>query len=403
MAIKKSIVKKVVTSIWIIMGIGAIVLLVAAIKRKDAQHCSGISITIEGVDNNFFVDKKDIANAIALVVGGSVTGKAMTAFDLKKLENTLQKDIWVKTAQLFFDNNNKLVVKVIEREPVARVFTTTGTTFYIDSSLAMLPLSEKFSARLPVFTGFPSDKAVLSQQDSALLKDILTVSVAIQKDSFNMAMIDQVDITSQRIFEMVPKIGNTIIVFGDATNVAAKFYKLQLFYKEVMVKTGWNKYSEINVQYTGQVVAKRKGVEDKSTDSLRTLQLMQAIAENTERLSNDSLHMIATDNENNTTNIDLVQQSIQRDDEPGGSAGGKPAPSIVPVVRPAAVTKPPAVLMPKPASVAVKKLVVTKPFGKVARPKPVVVKPAVKPVVKPKAVLPKPVTKPPVKKAGNEY
>jgi cell division protein FtsQ len=402
MAIKKTIVKKIVTSIWIIMGIGAIVLLVAAIKRKDAQHCSGMSITIEGVDNNFFVDKKDIANTITSVVGGGVTGKAMTAFDLKKLEIALQKDIWVKTAQLFFDNNNKLVVKVIEREPVARVFTTTGTTFYIDSSLAMLPLSEKFSARLPVFTGFPSDKAVLSQQDSALLKDILTVSMAIQKDSFNMAMIDQVDITSQRIFEMVPKIGNTIIVFGDATDVAAKFYKLQLFYKEVMVKTGWNKYSEINVQYNGQVVAKRKGAEDKSTDSLRTLQLMQAIAENTERLSNDSLHMIATDNENNTTNIDLVQQSIQRDDEPGGSASDKPAPSIVPVVRPAAVAKRPAVLIPKPA-VVVKKPVVTKPVGTVARPKPAVVKPAVKPVVKPKALLPKPVTKSPVKKPGNEY
>ncbi|CAN5310196.1 hypothetical protein BH11BAC5_BH11BAC5_04440 [soil metagenome] len=402
MAIKKTIVKKIVTSIWIIMGIGAIVLLVAAIKRKDAQHCSGMSITIEGVDNNFFVDKKDIANTITSVVGGGVTGKAMTAFDLKKLEIALQKDIWVKTAQLFFDNNNKLVVKVIEREPVARVFTTTGTTFYIDSSLAMLPLSEKFSARLPVFTGFPSDKAVLSQQDSALLKDILTVSMAIQKDSFNMAMIDQVDITSQRIFEMVPKIGNTIIVFGDATDVIAKFYKLQLFYKEVMVKTGWNKYSEINVQYNGQVVAKRKGAEDKSTDSLRTLQLMQAIAENTERLSNDSLHMIATDNENNTTNIDLVQQSIQRDDEPGGSASDKPAPSIVPVVRPAAVAKRPAVLIPKPA-VVVKKPLVTKPVGTVARPKPAVVKPAVKPVIKPKAVLPKPIVKPAVKKPGNEY
>ncbi|MDN3657752.1 hypothetical protein QWZ08_19015 [Ferruginibacter paludis] len=403
MVIKKAIVKKIATSIWIAIGIGAIVLLVAAIKRKDAQHCSGMSITIEGVNNNFFVDKKDIANAIAFVVGGSVTGKAMSAFDLKKLEIALQKDVWVKTSQLFFDNNNKLVVKVIEREPVARVFTTAGTTFYIDSSLAMLPLSEKFSARLPVFTGFPSDKAVLSPQDSALLKDILTVSMAIQKDSFNMAMIDQVDITSQRIFEMVPKIGNTIIVFGDATDVAAKFYKLQLFYKEVMVKTGWNKYSEINVQYNGQVVAKRKGAEDKSIDSLRTLQLMQAIAENTERLSNDSLHMITADNENNTTNADLVQQSIQRDDEPGGRATDKPAPSIVSVTKPAAVTKPLVALMPKLASVGVKKPVVAKPAGTVARPKPAVVKPAIRPIVKPKAVLPKPVAKPQVKNPGNEY
>jgi cell division protein FtsQ len=219
-------------------------LLAAAIRKKDAQHCSGVNITIEGVDNNFFVDKKDIINSIKLTVGGSPVGKAVSSFDLRKIESQLEKDIWVKAAQLFFDNNNRLMVYVLEREPVARVFTTGGTTFYIDTSLAMLPLSEKFSARLPVFTDFPSDKIVLSKADSALLKDILTISMAIQKDTFNMAMIDQVDITPQRSFEMIPKIGNNIIVFGDATNVEEKFYKLQLFYRQVMVKAGWSKYSK---------------------------------------------------------------------------------------------------------------------------------------------------------------
>ena len=395
------------TSLWLGMGVGAIVLLVAAIKRKDAQHCSGISITIEGVNNNFFVDKKDILNIITGIVGGSAMGKAISAFDLKQLESSLQKDIWVKTAQLFFDNNNKLMVKVIEREPLVRVFTTTGTTFYIDSSLAMLPLSEKSSARLPVFTRFPSDKIVLTPQDSALLKDILTVSMAIQKDNFNMAMIDQVDITPQRNFEMVPKIGNTIIIFGDATDIEEKFYKLQLFYKEVMVKAGWNKYNEVNVQYKGQVVAKRKGAEDKSSDSLRTLQLMQAIAENTERLSNDSLHSIAPDNENNTTSIDLVQQSIQRDDEHEAFAGERPPPQTVAVVKPAIVSKPAVIKVPKPMLSPVKKPVMAKLVNPPAKPKSAVVKPAVKPLAKPKALLPKPITKPPVKpavkKTGNEY
>ena len=77
------------------------------------------------------------------------------------METELEKNVWIKTAELFFDNNEILQVTVQEREPVARVFTPRGTTFYIDNELAMLPLSEKFSARLPVFTNFPSDKKVL--------------------------------------------------------------------------------------------------------------------------------------------------------------------------------------------------------------------------------------------------
>ncbi|MEI9934022.1 MAG: hypothetical protein WDM71_04060 [Ferruginibacter sp.] len=56
--------------------------------------------------------------------------------------------------------------------------------FTIDSSLRRLPLSEKFSARIPVFTGFPSDRIILSQQDSSLLRDVKSVSLAIQKRFF---------------------------------------------------------------------------------------------------------------------------------------------------------------------------------------------------------------------------
>lgn len=393
--------------LWLAIGTGTIVLLVAAIKKKDGQHCTGVSITIEGVNNNFFVDKKDILNSITEEVGGNPAGKIISAFDLRKLEAQIQKDIWVKSSQLFFDNNNRLMVKVLEREPEARIFTTGGTTFYIDSSLAMLPLSEKFSARLPVFTGFPSDKMVLSHTDSALLKDILTVSMAIQKDSFGMALIDQVDITPQRNFEMIPKLGNTIIVFGDASDVEEKLKKLLLFYRQVMAKAGWNKYSVVNVQYKGQVVAKRKGAGDKSSDSLRTLQLMMAIAENTERQTNDSLHMIAPDNENNTTNIDLIQQSIQRDDEHGSEAVEKPqSQPVAPILTPA-VVKPSVSTVPKPIVLPVKKpvtkkTVIIKSATPLIKPKAAVVKPLVKPTAGdtkiPKAVMPKP-----VKKVTNEY
>jgi cell division protein FtsQ len=294
------------------------------------------------------------------------------------MESALQKNIWVKNAQLFFDNNEKLQVNVLEREPVARVFTTMGTTFYVDSSRAMLPLSDKFSARLPVFTGFPSDKKVLLKADSNLLKDILTISMAIQEDSFHMAMIEQVDITPERSFEMVPKFGNTIIVFGDAKNAKEKLEKLRIFYKEVMVKAGWNKYSEINVQYLNQVVAKRKGADEFKADSLHTLQIMQAIAENAERMASDSLSTIMQDNERNTTNNSIIQESIERDDnnsttntneepQPQGVNSNEKPTSINPA--PVTISKPGATVGTKPAAVAKKPGTVKQPVN-IEKPKP---------------------------------
>jgi hypothetical protein len=113
---------------------------------------------------------------------------------------------------------------------------------------------------------------------------------------------------------MIPKIGSQIIEFGNAADVEEKFNKLQLFYKNVMVKTGWSKYSIINVQYKNQVVAKRRGAEDKTADSVRTLQIMQLIAASAAKQAEDSVQTILQDNNNNTADGSMIQQSIQRED-----------------------------------------------------------------------------------------
>lgn len=367
---------------WIALGGATFFLLAAAIKSKPAKHCKSTEISIHDVSNNFFVDKKDILNTIAMVEGPNFIGKETGSFSLKKLETELEKNVWIRSAELFFDNNEILKVSVKEREPIARIFTSTGTTFYIDDELAMLPLSEKFSARLPVFTSFPGDKKVLSKADSSLLGDIKTISLALQKDTFSMAMIEQVDITPQRIFEMIPKIGNQLIVFGDATDVNAKLDKLKLFYKEIMVKAGWNTYSVINVQYKNQVVAKRKGAEDITADSLRTLQIMKFIAERAQQQAEDSLRQVMQpDNNRNTTDSTMIQQSIQRDDadESGANAETANAGMVPPAAAPATNNA-----KPEPA-----KKPETKPVGKPTA-KPVQKSAEVKkPATKPKAVMQK--------------
>ncbi len=341
------------TTLWVAIGAGIAVLLVAAIRKKDAQYCKGIEIEIRGVDNNYFVDKTDILNSITFIANGNPVGKTVGSFNLRTMERELQKNDWVKSAELFFDNNEILQVIVNEREPVARVFSTTGTSFYIDREGAMLPLSDKFSARLPVFTNFPSDKIVLSKMDSALLKDIKSIGLAIQKDSFRMAMIEQVDITPQRTFEMMPKIGNQLIVFGDASAAEEKFAKMELFYKQVMMKAGWSYYSVINLQYKGQVVAKRRGAEDSAADSLRTLQVMQTIAANAEKQSSDSLQTMLQDNDKNTVDSSMIQHSIQRDENAANHAmiGNDAQPDSMHASKPATkVIQKPKAVMPKRSS-----------------------------------------------------
>jgi hypothetical protein len=147
-----------------------------------------------------------------------------------------------------------------------------------------------------------------------------------------------------------------------ATDIDKKMQKLKLFYKQVMPNESWNKYSVINLQYANQIVAKRRGAEDVTADSLQAIHIMQLIAANAEKQANDSLQTIQLDNNNNTTDSTIIQQSIERDDNEGNTATTNQA-----VLQQPTVTTPkPVVTKPTPV-----KPTNSKPITKPPNPKPV--------------------------------
>src|SRR5690606_14644499 len=119
----------------------------------------------------------------------SLKDKNIRSFDLHLIEDRLRKEVWVKDAELYFDNTRKLQVRITERVPVARIFSTGGGSFYIDSTGKKLPLSAKRSARLPVFTNFPDNswkKKDTNWQpaDERLVDQIRDLSLFLLNDPF---------------------------------------------------------------------------------------------------------------------------------------------------------------------------------------------------------------------------
>lgn len=296
--------KVLVIAVWTLLLTGTVVLLVAAMSKKNSAGISGVEINISGVQNNYFIDKKDVLNILEKVNGKKLQKASIGSLDLSKMEENLQKEEWIKKAELFFDNNNVLQVKITEREPIARIFTLSGASFYIDSSLRRLPLSSKFSARLPVFTSFPTDVRVLKKTDSVLLDQIKILGEYIGTHPFWMAQIDQVDITPEGKFEFIPKLGNQLIRFGDISNYEEKFNKLLAFYKQVQTTIGWNKYSVLDIQFRNQVIGVNRDAAEIKSDSLRSLQIMKGIIAEAQKNANDSTRIqLPTPPENNNDKI----------------------------------------------------------------------------------------------------
>jgi len=313
MAVKINIRKIVSLTLWCTIGAGVLVLLVAAIGYRNSKTCKGYKIEISGPSGTLFIDKRQILDLLSAAGAGKLINKPTATFDLRRMESVLEKNVWIKDAQLFFDNNGVLRVNVTEREPIARIFTVEGNSFYIDSSGAQLPLSDKFTTKLPVFTDYPAAKVRMHGQDSLLTVQVRQLSAFIRSDSFWMAQIAQLDITPERTFELVPTIGNHIIGFGDGNNYEDKFHRLFVFYKQVLSKTGFDKYSRVDVAYAGQVIGTHKGSEGSRQDSLQGMRNIREMIHAAQHLQSDTIHQREmrplenpTQTEQTLTNYDLI-------------------------------------------------------------------------------------------------
>lgn len=262
-------------TLWVLAGAGTVVLFGAAMVKKSHRKVTDVHIEITGAEKHMFIDEKDVLDLMNR--GGRMEGTQLAAVNLRALETQVEKNPWVRNAEMFLDNTNALQVRIEERQPVARIFTMSGNSFYLDSAGLRLPLSDKISARVPMFTGYPSDRPVLSHPDSILLQNIVKLGQYIVADSFWMAQVAQVAITPQASFEMVPVLGDHVVALGDAEELDGKFKRLYAFYKKAWLQHGINTYEKIDVQYDNQVVAVRKGTSKAMADSARVREIMNAM------------------------------------------------------------------------------------------------------------------------------
>jgi cell division protein FtsQ len=90
-----------------------------------------------------------------------------------------------------------------------------------------------------------------SNEETQKIFDLIST---IRGSEFLNAQIAQLDIDSKARVTMFPQVGDEHIEFGKAQDLDVKFKKLMIFYKEILPRTGWNKYNRVNLEYAGQIV-----------------------------------------------------------------------------------------------------------------------------------------------------
>lgn len=240
------------------MVAGFVTLFIAASRGRKNTACQSVAVHVKGSSGQVFISRKEIMDCITADKQLNPLGKPLAMINTRLLERSVRTFPWVREAQVYVDNDNVLQVLITEREPIARVFTVSGNSFFMDSAGTVLPVKGGFAVRVPVFTNFPSDAVKLSAADSLLFSQMIPMSEYIHSHPFWSAQIDQINVNADRMFELIPTVGEALIEFGQGTDIAQKFDKLLAFYQQGLNNVGWGAYDTLDLRFAGQVVAKRK-------------------------------------------------------------------------------------------------------------------------------------------------
>jgi cell division protein FtsQ len=93
---------------------------------------------------------------------------------------------------------------------------------------------------------------------NSILKDVFNFVEYVRNDDFWSAQIDQISVDDDDQLDLIPRLGSQRIHLGTTENYRGKLRNLETFYKEVLPVKGWNKYDLIDLEFTDQIVCRKR-------------------------------------------------------------------------------------------------------------------------------------------------
>jgi len=254
---------------WSAFTLVVLILLVFVDYSYSAIPCRAPEVNIVQEDGHHFITEELVLDKI-YSLGYSLDNAIYEEIEVADIEQEIKETPGVKEVEVLKLNNGKVVLNIKENRPIARVINVGGlVSFYLDEQGGVMPLSQNYVARVPVFTGdiYYSNSTILSvneinKNDSLkklhLLDDIFEVAIAIDNNSFIKAQTLQVYVNRKKEFELIPRVGRNRIMLGNSDDIANKLQKLKRFYTEAIEPQELNNYDTISLKYHNQIICSKR-------------------------------------------------------------------------------------------------------------------------------------------------
>jgi len=220
-----------------------VIFLFSFTSKRNSHRKLTKSIVVFVGENSLFI-KQETVDKLLIENKSNASSIRKDKLDLNKLEQVLDVQEMIEKADVFVSIDGVLKAVVKQKTPIARVFNENGS-FYIDSKGNTMPLSDNFTARVPLVSG------EINKKNN---KDLFKIFQIIYEDAFLKKNIIGIQIMPNGSLLMLNRNYNYQIDFGSMINVERKFKNYKAFFQKVSSDSSLYKYKKIDLRFTEQVV-----------------------------------------------------------------------------------------------------------------------------------------------------
>lgn len=230
-------------NIRLILMFALMVFLYSFTSMRNEHRKLAKSMVVFTDDSNPFI-KQETVNKLLIENKTDASAIQKVDLDLNRLEKSINSNPMIEKSEVFVSIDGVLKAVVKQKMPIARMFNDEGS-FYIDYQGGMMPVSDEFTARVPIVSG--EINKVNQDEFNKLLRFVYD-------DDFLKKNIIGIQITPSGSIKMLNRNFDYEIEFGQTVNIERKFKNYKAFYQKTVVDSSLYKYKKINLTFTQQVV-----------------------------------------------------------------------------------------------------------------------------------------------------
>ncbi len=231
------------------------------VSCRGPLKCTGLNVVIADSSVNSFVSGADVKKYLDKEYG-TYLGMPLDSINLPRVEDIIDGRSAVHKSQAYTTRDGKLNVKVTQRTPIVR-FQKDDGGFYADAEGFLFPLQSSYSSRVQVIDGDIPLKAnsgykgeISDKKEREWLHKVLEVVNYMENSRTWRDKIVQITVSDGGELTLVPREGKEKFLFGQPIEIEEKFERMALYYSHILPEKGSDKYTSVNVKYSGQIVCK---------------------------------------------------------------------------------------------------------------------------------------------------